>query len=923
MASAETAINFWGISLGSPEAVLGIAATPADRSGREVEAAYRQTLQRLEACAEALRDGGERLGSPRQHQEWFTTLRHVVALAYRALLTPAVVKELEQPLAPPEARLVALIGGMGVEIRGAVCDSCLAEPHAERPRRAFPEAAYAQWCEAHKLAFATIKELDPKAIRHLCVPPTPGGRLRTARVPPPAQDPPPGAAPAASDPGPSPTPVDAAALLVSLAAPAPPAPEHPSPASSRSDSPPVAPPRSPASRCAPLRLKGDRPAALCRRGPRAAAAAAARGEPRKRTAARAASAAAGAGSKRPRAEGDGPELAAPSKPSPRRLCGRGAQDAGALGPADLDAFWTSISEHDVIDLPVAAAAWSAPDFFMGGATQQREFLRRHLPRANELADLALMGFQGLTAIIVLAARRLGFPAIDAAKQRRGSNWLETARSNKDLLQILEKAIASINQEVPQGAPPPAALPCGGFWRVPAALLGLAERSFAERRANAELRARWCYGFESFGPVRWRGETIFLPRGLVPEGMSGPPERMAELLGAKLGLEPRPVDLLALRAIEAAFFERRHGPPRVAEVASWAMVPERRVTLNCHAPGGGEVDERFIREHKRAKGKLGPFVKPLPPGCSAADEALHDYVLDRASQACVSLCGEVVAVHMPGLFQQGQGIERVAAAVACGSVALPFAERASIRNNKAMDQLLLEAAREAADAALRTGRLDVMQAKLESLEGYLHARSGSGPQAAAEPGGKKKVRSRRIATGFQRSQGATIPKPVRLNLQLGADPHENRRLHLFNHYLSGVLEYLFSALCVVNLGAACSMAEVALNLFERQPYSYGFWTLHWMNGPDRITPAHRDCNDARESYAALVYFHRDGDRNGRLHRLRFPTLGIALDLRHGDVVFIRGNILEHEVLEDDDTDGRYCMVFTLGNNLKVDAKPKAS
>eukprot|EP00741_Cyanophora_paradoxa_P001976 tig00000540_g1915.t1 len=370
--------------------------------------------------------------------------------------------------------------------------------------------------------------------------------------------------------------------------------------------------------------------------------------------------------------------------------------------------------------------------------------------------------------------------------------------------------------------------------------------------------------------------------------------MAELLGAGLGLEPRPVDLLALRAIEAAFLGLGHGPPRVAE------------------------------------GKLGPFVKPLPPGCLPSEEPLHDFVPDRRTQACISLGGEIVAVHLARLFKQGHGIERVAAAIACGSVAFPFATRSSIRRDAVLDELLLTSAREAAEAALRTGTLDVMHEKLAVIEGYLKARSrpsAGRPTARTRAGASRAApsppstgpRQRRVATGFQRLQGAPTVKPVRLNLQFGADPHANRWLHLFNYYLAGVLEYLFLALCVANLGAACSMAEIAFNLFERQPYSYGFWALQWMNEPDRPASAHRDCNDAREAYAALVYFHPDGNAKRPLHRLRFPALGIALDLRHGDVVFIRGHILEHGVVADGDTDGRYCIVLTLGNNLKVDAK----
>eukprot|EP00741_Cyanophora_paradoxa_P012240 tig00020603_g11827.t1 len=454
--------------------------------------------------------------------------------------------------------------------------------------------------------------------------------------------------------------------------------------------------------------------------------------------------------------------------------------------------------------------------------------------------------------------------------------------------------------------------------------------------RAELRAKHTFGFPSFGPVRWDGQTIFLPGGIVPEGMTGPPAREAELYGSELGLglAPRPVATWALRAIEGAFLGNPAGPRHAAAVAMLSMAPHRHAALAYSLPGGGgDVDTRYLAEVERPRGKFRPLVEPLPPGCAKGQEARHDFVMGRESdKSCLRFGTEVAAVHLPGLFAEGEAARRLAALVACGAPAFPFAVRGASKphENAELDEALLEAAAEAGRAALETGALEVMRDKLAELEreGWL-TRPAPNPKKRARKegegegeGGADEVRGERITTGCQRLS-AKVPTPVVLNMQFGPDPNANRRLHLFNWYLGGVLEYLFPALCAVNLFAACQMARVAFALLERQPYNYGFWSLHWTNGPERVTPPHRDANDARESYAALIYFHRDGDRDARLHRLRFPALGISIAVRHGDVVFIRGHCLEHGVLEDDGTEGRYCIVLTLGNNLKVDAPGPAA
>eukprot|EP00741_Cyanophora_paradoxa_P013533 tig00000179_g13066.t1 len=433
-------------------------------------------------------------------------------------------------------------------------------------------------------------------------------------------------------------------------------------------------------------------------------------------------------------------------------------------------------------------------------------------------------------------------------------------------------------------------------------------------AKAALLARYTYGLPSFGAHRWAGKTIYLPRGIVPPGMLGPPAREAELYGSELRLrsgkrlEPRPVAEWTLRALQGAFLDDPTGP----------CTPSR-----CNLPGGGEVDTRFIQEVLRAQGALCHGLKPLPPGLPGREVRKHDAVMGRGTFTRLVLGGELAAAHLPDLFWDAEGaaIKRVAAVVACGSVAMPFASKGKPHDNAEL-------------AALETGSLDVMRAKLAELEreGWLaQAEEKPEPKPKKKKTKKKKkgghgcgteeqegVRGDRVTTGCQRLS-ATVPTPVVINKQFGPDTNANRRLHLFNWYLAGLLEYLIAAFSIVNLRAACQMAQISLRLLEQQPYNYGFWAMQWMNGPDKITDPHRDVNDAREGYAALIYFHPDGDRDRRLHRLRFPALGISVELRHGDVVFIKGHYLKHGVVEDDDTEGRYCIVLTLGNNLKVNSE----
>eukprot|EP00741_Cyanophora_paradoxa_P014443 tig00020801_g13930.t1 len=461
-------------------------------------------------------------------------------------------------------------------------------------------------------------------------------------------------------------------------------------------------------------------------------------------------------------------------------------------------------------------------------------------------------------------------------------------------------------------------------------------------AKAALLARYTYGLPSFGAHRWAGKTIYLPRGIVPPGMLGPPAREAELYGSELRLrsgkrlEPRPVAEWTLRALQGAFLDDPHGPLHAVAVAKRAVSPPQTLVLSCNLPGGGEVDTRFIQEVLRAQGALCHGLKPLPPGLPGREVRKHDAVMGRGTFTRLVLGGELAAAHLPDLFWDAEGaaIKRVAAVVACGSVAMPFASKGKPHDNAELDQALLDAADEAAKAALETGSLDVMRAKLAELEreGWLaQAEEKPEPKPKKKKTKKKKkgghgcgteeqegVRGDRVTTGCQRLS-ATVPTPVVINKQFGPDTNANRRLHLFNWYLAGLLEYLIAAFSIVNLRAACQMAQISLRLLEQQPYNYGFWAMQWMNGPDKITDPHRDVNDAREGYAALIYFHPDGDRDRRLHRLRFPALGISVELRHGDVVFIKGHYLKHGVVEDDDTEGRYCIVLTLGNNLKVNSE----
>eukprot|EP00741_Cyanophora_paradoxa_P023443 tig00021583_g22647.t1 len=975
---------------------------------------------------------GAQLGSsPQQLEQFLEALRHVVTLAYRVLSTPKALEVLA-PL-PPSARLVGLLGKLGVGMPGTPCKGCGVDERTGRPRHLFPEIAYVQKCRTNDLVYATVEQkLDGDAFVHLCWPRGAGGKLGMDSVRADVQrvlgaqealrgaGAAPVPAPAAAAPGATPVDPSAPRTFVVLKS-----------AFHDRKSLDVLRTQLGMGRCGSGRLGDARreTAEACRaRGiniehcPEAPPPTVA--SPEQATGKRAAGggeatpASGPDGTKRPRV-GD---AAAADGSSPERAAERRPQEAGDGGLPEIEPVWSTINGKDVTDLDAATATWSTPTFFKRSATEQRKFLERHFGGKVHLAEIPHLSFDGATSLIVLLARALGFPPIDPVTQMRSKNWREEVRPNDVLVAKLRQAIkearqtlASVVKEEGEGGtsndprdppetpgPTPAdPTPAGpskpvededhassardsdvmepaaselegslvkqiesasdpavqrelhaklemlraarghGVWPAPPKLKTLRECSKPggpacanDPHKRAELVATRRYGYRSYGPVRWRGQILHLPFGVVPEGMTGPPDRLAEHFGSELGLNPPPVDLLALRAIEGALLERPHGPPHASALAAWATSPERCVVLPCNLLGGG-VDSRFIRK-QRAEGKFAAYVAPLPPGCSKEDEARHDYVVDRGAQACISLSGALAAVHLPGLFREGAGIERVAAAVACASTAFRFSVRRSTMYNEARDQTLLDEARAAAEAALRTGRLDVMREKLAGRPGGKKKALLPPPRpAAARPprraaaareaapaegksGESKKKRGPRIATGFQRAQGASVPIPISLNPQFGTDTNANRRLHLANGYFAGVLEYLFPALCAFDVKAGCDMAEIALRLLDRQPYNYGFWSMQWMNSPETIATSHRDKNDAQEAYAALVYFHPDGTRDRRLHRLRFPALGISLDLRHGDVVFIRGHLLEHEVVVDGETDPRYCIVFTLGKNLKVDA-----
>lgn len=170
-------------------------------------------------------------------------------------------------------------------------------------------------------------------------------------------------------------------------------------------------------------------------------------------------------------------------------------------------------------------------------------------------------------------------------------------------------------------------------------------------------------------------------------MTGPPERMVECFGSKLGVQAPDVAKLALRAIEGACLKRPYGPLRATALARWATSLERRVGLNLFLSGSGTVDARFVRQRRAevlpppsrrslaeplAQGKFRRYVHPLPPGCAPENEPGYDYTMDPAKKTCVcSQNGNILAVHLPGLFKAGDGLERLAAVVACAAVAMPF------------------------------------------------------------------------------------------------------------------------------------------------------------------------------------------------------------------------------------------------------------
>eukprot|EP00741_Cyanophora_paradoxa_P001975 tig00000540_g1914.t1 len=401
------AFEFWGLNLGNPAVVLGIdpaaAAAGAPIAREALDEAYRRTMRGIEDVYDK-RTPPDSI-SMEQLREWTGTLRHAANIAYRLLLCPTVLDAMAR--AAPGVRLVGMLSKLAVEIPSRECTRCKCR---------LPEVAWMQLCECRKhndreyLYVQTAVGLEGEDVRSVLYPVD----MR--------ED--------GSNSG----------LAGHTAAPS------PAPRRSAAVTPAPGPLTSPA-----RGTTAKRPAA----GAAAAAAAAATAAP-------------AVVAKRSRSEG-GPRPASesrlPGSPAERCRCARllgGYRQTGALGGpsstrAGLGALLTSISDA-AVDLELAKEAWAAPNFFTREAQEQHAFLQRHFPRTAELGEIERTTSKGAYALIVLLARRLGFPDINPIRQLRSLDWHPKMRSDAELIRILQQELPTARLQAPiesdQGTPCP-------------------------------------------------------------------------------------------------------------------------------------------------------------------------------------------------------------------------------------------------------------------------------------------------------------------------------------------------------------------------------------------------------------------------------------------------------------------------------------
>eukprot|EP00741_Cyanophora_paradoxa_P019194 tig00000215_g18530.t1 len=469
------AFDYWGINLGVPTSVLGISTPIADLTDDEVEDAFRRTMSSLKDPA-ALQGPNFR-PDPQQLNEWFSTLRQAATFAYRVLISPAVRAEMAKH--GPRTRLVADINHLAAETPEARCRKSDATVLTATvlgnagplcvPRAALgPTGVHLENAPSRQ----AVRLRRPAA-----TPPAAADREPRPIVPPPAAalaspSEPPAAASGAAAAAPR-TRRSASAAADPKNPPSPPSGEEAEPPALAHAEPsgeikvgktafrertslnqlrsklglPQVPPRV---ALAEFQLETARECAKrgidishCQNAPKLL--------PEGETA--------------PPAEGDGSPNSKP--PAPDNASKRPKRKAAEIGassssspeeaPApkpledrkesdETESLWTSIKEEDVVDPAAAKTEWESSSFFQKSRAALIKFLRKHFPTTERLAVLNQLSLEGIRALVVLLARRLGFPEIDAENQVGSKFWTTSERTDDVLADMIKNAIAKAQEQ---------------------------------------------------------------------------------------------------------------------------------------------------------------------------------------------------------------------------------------------------------------------------------------------------------------------------------------------------------------------------------------------------------------------------------------------------------------------------------------------
>eukprot|EP00741_Cyanophora_paradoxa_P016233 tig00000042_g15672.t1 len=428
---------------------------------------------------------------PQQLNEWFSTLRQAATFAYRVLISPAVRAEMAKH--GPRTRLVADINHLAAETPEAVCEGCGVDERTSEPRHVFPETAYIQRCrksDATVLTATVLGNAGPLCVPRAALGPT-GVHLenapsrqavrlrRPAATPPAAADreprpivPPPAAALASpSEPPAAASGAAAAAPRTRRSASAAADPKNPpSPPSGEEAEPPALAHAEPSGEIKvgktafrertslnQLRSKLGLPQVP----PRVALAEFQLETARDQNAPKLLP----EGETAPPAEGDGSPNSKP--PAPDNASKRPKRKAAEIGassssspeeaPApkpledrkesdETESLWTSIKEEDVVDPAAAKTEWESSSFFQKSRAALIKFLRKHFPTTERLAVLNQLSLEGIRALVVLLARRLGFPEIDAENQVGSKFWTTSERTDDVLADMIKNAIAKAQEQ---------------------------------------------------------------------------------------------------------------------------------------------------------------------------------------------------------------------------------------------------------------------------------------------------------------------------------------------------------------------------------------------------------------------------------------------------------------------------------------------